>query len=62
MPIRSRRREKEGVSLEDMSDDELQEIRFFGNLYNAAGALTYRATEAEQKRATEILKERGGAR
>ena len=62
MTIRARRRTQEGRTLEDMSDGELQEIRFFGNLCKSPHTITYRATEAEQRRAAEILQERGGKR
>lgn len=57
MSVRSRRRM--GLRpLEQMTDSELQEVRYFGNLAAAPDTLTYVATMAEQEEAATILQTR----
>jgi hypothetical protein len=46
------------TSLEDLTANELQQIRFFGSLIGENKMPTFVATAEEQKRATEILRER----
>jgi hypothetical protein len=58
MTIRTKRRPKTGSTLEAMTDDELQDIRFFGSV-NSGRTVVFVATPEEVKRAREILKERG---
>jgi hypothetical protein len=45
--------------LEDMTDRELLEIVFFGNLHTDPETQTFRATPAQQREAAAILKARG---
>lgn len=59
MTIRARRRTQEGKRLEEMSDDELQEIRFFGCIMKNPHTTAFDATPEEQQRAVSILRERG---
>lgn len=58
MAIRSRRRQLESSSLDSMSDADLSEIYFFGDLTTESGVRSFTATETEQARAAEILKAR----
>lgn len=61
MTIRVRRRLPQNSTLEEMTDEELKELYFFG--YAIAGrVVTYRATPDEKRRAGEILEERGAFR
>ncbi len=53
-----RRYKKEASVLDDTSDQELQEIYFFGSLQSDPFTVTFRATAAEQARTVEILRER----
>ncbi len=58
--MKAKRREAvKAAGLEAMTDDNLQHIRFFGNLVSRDGTVVYAATPEEQRRAVEILKERG---
>jgi hypothetical protein len=45
--------------LEDLTDDELLHIRYFGNLIGEDKMPTFVASEEEQDRAYKILKARG---
>jgi hypothetical protein len=60
MPRRNgglKRKNRRG-GLEEMTDGELQEIRFFGNLSTNPQTILYRATPDEQLRAASILEVR----
>jgi hypothetical protein len=60
MTIRARRRVVQGSTLEEMDDEELQQIYFFGYVLAKDGAVTYRATSREEEyRAGALLEERG---
>ncbi|MDP9202722.1 MAG: hypothetical protein M3P26_12425 [Gemmatimonadota bacterium] len=47
------------LRLEDMSESELQEIRFFGALQSDPHTVTFAATPEEVTRAVDILEQRG---
>ncbi|MBA3342653.1 MAG: hypothetical protein H0T48_12575 [Gemmatimonadaceae bacterium] len=60
MTTRAKRRAAvKGAHLDEMSDEDLQDIRFFGNLVGRDGTIVYAATREEQRRAAGILEERG---
>jgi hypothetical protein len=59
MTIRAKRRLTKGGTLEEMSNDDLIEIRFFGNVV-CGRETVYTATREEQCQASEILKAREG--
>lgn len=58
MTIRTRRRQTDGNDLGSMSDDQLEEIRFFGTLLADPETIVYQATREEQERAAELLRTR----
>lgn len=59
MTIRSRRRPIGGDGLDAMTDDELIEVFYFGNLAAGPGAITFRATPEDGMRARDLLVARG---
>jgi len=54
-----RRAAVKGAHLDEMSDEDLREVHVFGNLVGRDGTIVYAATPEEQRRAAEILEERG---
>lgn len=58
MTIRNRRRQVDGNNLESMTDWELEEIRFFGNLTSDPETIVFQATLDQQRQAARILAER----
>ncbi|MEO7684799.1 MAG: hypothetical protein ABIU86_12790 [Gemmatimonadaceae bacterium] len=60
MTTRAKRREPASSGgIEQMQDDELQQIRFFGNLAGRDGTILFTATAEDQRRAVELLEARG---
>lgn len=60
MTIRVRRRVEQSSTLEEMTDEELEGIYFFGYVMTRGGVVTYWAeSREEQYRAGDILRERG---
>jgi hypothetical protein len=55
---RAKRRTTTASELDQMSDDDLQHIWFFGNVFRGR-VCTFTATAEEQDRAVEILKAHG---
>jgi len=62
MTIRSRRRVEQSATLEEMSDEQLTQIRFFGDVIGEGHTVTYTATKEESIRAGKILEERRDTR
>lgn len=60
MTTRAKRRAAmKGAHLDEMSDEDLRDLHFFGNLVGRDRNVVYAATPEEQRRAAEILEERG---